>query len=63
MVPESGRSSPSINFSTSDLPAPLAPSRMRIDPSAMLKLRSFRTTWSSKASETFSKATAAVIRL
>ena len=37
----------------------VTPSRTRIEPLGTLKLRSFRTTWSSKASDTFSNTTAA----
>src|SRR5262245_12203812 len=63
IVPESGRSSPRISFSTIDLPAPLAPRRSVMLPNGMLKLTSRRMAWSSKANDTLSKTTASGVRL
>ena len=58
MLPESGRSNPRISLSTTDFPAPLGPSRIRMLPLGTLKLTLRRMTWSSKAKETRSKTTA-----
>jgi len=57
IAPESGCSSPSISFRTTDFPQPLAPSRIFISPRFTAKEMSRRTTLSSKASETWSNAT------
>ena len=48
-----------MSLSSTDLPAPLAPSRIRMVPFGTLKLTSRRTTCSSNASDTCSKTTAA----
>ena len=57
MVPESGFISPRINLSTTDFPAPLAPSSTAIRPARTLNVTSCSTTLSSNASDTWSKTT------
>src|SRR5688500_10772846 len=60
MRPASGRSNPRISLRMTDLPAPLAPRRIRMLPSGTVKLTSRNTSCSSNASDTWSNTTASV---
>ncbi len=57
MRPESGASNPRISFSTVDLPEPLAPRKILVNPGKILKLMPSSTTLSSKARRTSSNTT------
>ena len=56
-TPPSARSRPTMIFRIVDFPAPLAPRKIFVCPPISVKLTSFRITFSSKASDTWSNTT------
>src|ERR1700680_4629493 len=61
MVPESGLSRPLVSFIRTDLPQPAGPRMMRVSAGWTVREMFWRTTFSSKAMETFSKETTASV--